>query len=597
MNKLFTATAMAQAALGRNADREAERYGIECLLNCVLREYAQPRGEARFDYRGNDRPPALRSAAAALLRLRVGRGRLVIGVTQASRLGRCHFATAPFHRAEPGAGWVALDLAGLARLLLPGLHDEPPAEADLDELLDQIANSRDITALFLKHVRLSDMPPGLSGDSLRDSEQVQPWGHALHPTPKSRDGVDRAALLDASPETGAAIRLHWFAVDERLRRGFGVDRSAVLASVAGAPELVACHPWEVSVVQANPAYRRLLAAGRIEPLGPRGLPLYPTSSVRTLHHPDLAFFLKMSIHVRLTNCVRKNAWYELESAVRLTQTLGTAFDDLARSVPGFAVLREPSASTIDGGDDDDGRRLAESFGILYREQIPARQRDGLLPRVAMSLFTWSRHEFGRPACIKALSLLMDRLTISAAEAAELWLSRYVRVLAGGVFEAHLRHGIVLEPHLQNVLIGTDTIGLPSHVWVRDLEGTKLLRSRWSADSLRSFGARARDSVLYDDALGWQRTVYCLLVNNIAEAVFHLSMATGADEERLWAVVHRVLIGINERLEGHGDASARLAALCGGAAWAAKTNLATRLHRLSDRRSGYVALPSPFGGRG
>ena len=40
--------------LGAYATREAERYGIECLLNCVLREVALPRGEARLDYRGGD---------------------------------------------------------------------------------------------------------------------------------------------------------------------------------------------------------------------------------------------------------------------------------------------------------------------------------------------------------------------------------------------------------------------------------------------------------------------------------------------------------------------------------------------------------------
>ncbi|NVN32277.1 hypothetical protein HUK83_18280, partial [Endobacter medicaginis] len=60
--------------LGAYATREAERYGIECLLNCVLREVALPRGEARLDYRGGDRPEALRTMT--VLRMRVGRGRL-----------------------------------------------------------------------------------------------------------------------------------------------------------------------------------------------------------------------------------------------------------------------------------------------------------------------------------------------------------------------------------------------------------------------------------------------------------------------------------------------------------------------------------------
>ncbi|WP_203414823.1 IucA/IucC family protein [Entomobacter blattae] len=74
----------------------------------------------------------------------------------------------------------------------------------------------------------------------------------------------------------------------------------------------------------------------IQPVGFKGGRLYPTSSVRTLYHPELESFLKFSIHTRLANCVRKNAWYELESAVALTELLQPTIKVLSQIYPGFA---------------------------------------------------------------------------------------------------------------------------------------------------------------------------------------------------------------------------------------------------------------------
>ena len=79
-------------------------------------------------------------------------------------------------------------------------------------------------------------------------------------------------------------------------------------------------------------------------LGPGGSPFTATASVRTLYGADA--FLKFSLNVRITNCLRKNAAYELTGAVALTRLLAGPFADLARRFPDAAVLylkREPGA--------------------------------------------------------------------------------------------------------------------------------------------------------------------------------------------------------------------------------------------------------------
>ncbi|MCC4820651.1 IucA/IucC family protein, partial [Vibrio lentus] len=73
--------------------------------------------------------------------------------------------------------------------------------------------------------------------------------------------------------------------------------------------LYPCHPWEVYTLLQNPVVKTAIEQGKIIPLGLGGKKLLPTSSVRTLYHPDMDWFAKFSINVRLTNCVRKNAWY------------------------------------------------------------------------------------------------------------------------------------------------------------------------------------------------------------------------------------------------------------------------------------------------
>ena len=510
----------------------------------------------------------------------------MVGIARRSRLDRCRLHGEAFGRTRRTAPWRMLEADEAATLVLHGIDPG----TNHDELLEQIADSRRNVALFLSTPVRTDL------DDLRDSEQGQVWGHALHPAPKSRDGVGRRALLRASPETGAAVTLFWFRVDPRLRRMAGPDRTALLRDLAGAPDLYPCHPWEASRLLDDPGLRRLDREGLVVPVGERGKALFPTSSVRTLYHPALPSFLKLSVHVRLTNCVRKNAWYELDSAVALSAALLPVLRAVSSAEPGFAVMAEPSASTLDLGAHapaDAARALGESFGILYREAIPASERAAWHPRVAMSLFTWSRDEEHGSACAGIVAAAAARLDLTAPGAARVWLGRYAALLCGGVLRLVLQHGVVLEPHLQNVLLGTDADGLPARIWVRDLEGTKLMANGPTAPLLAGMAGRVRESVFYDAEAGWRRTAYCLVVNNLAEAVFHLALAAGMPESPLWEVLRRELDRVATRLERENVDTTPLRAMLSGAVLPAKANLLTRLGRLADRDARYVMLPSPF----
>ena len=559
---------------------QADAQAITCWLNCYLREFALPRGQAELDYRGLDRPAGLALGEGPLLRIGFAQPgyALCVRLGQVSRLGRCTYLCTPYLKAA-GEAWRCADARTTIHFLLERLAPECGFNA---ELLAQCDNSIEITRHLLERAAMAPA----SGDALIDAEQGMLWGHALHPTPKSREGVPLQQVLACSPEARVDFPLHWFRIDPRLLRTLGRDARATLARVAGAEQLYPCHPWEAERLLAHPLLRQARERGLIEPLGALGLSLQPTSSVRTMYHPDLDYFLKMSIHVRLTNCVRKNAWYELESAVVMTALLEPAWRDVAERVPGFGVLLEPAATTLDfsllGGDPQAHRELSESFGILYRDNPAALVRERYHPQVAGALFTRDRH--GASVC----KALLRPAGSGYARAAVAWFEAYAGLLLDGVWLAFFKHGIVLEPHLQNTVIGFDR-GLPSRVWIRDLEGTKLVGERWPDAQLGGLSQRARQSVRYSQELGWKRVAYCALVNNLAEAIFHLADGDANLEQRLWTCIGAIARRWQERF----GAQPLLQGLLEGEALPSKNNLRTRLFKRADRDSDYTYLPNPI----
>jgi len=561
---------------------QADAQAITCWLNCYLREFALPRAQADLDYRGLDRPAGLALSEGPLLRIDFAQSgyALCILLGHGSRLGRCTYTSAPYLKAA-GEAWRCADARATIHFLLERLAPECGFNA---ELLAQCDNSIEITRHLLEHSAAATA----TGDALIDAEQGMLWGHALHPTPKSREGVPLEQMLACSPELRGEVPLYWFRIDPALLRTLGRDVRTTLAKVAGEEHLYPCHPWEAERVLAHPLLREARERGLIEPLGTLGMPLRPTSSVRTMYHAELDYFLKMSIHVRLTNCVRKNAWYELESAVAMTELLEPLWRDIGERVPGFGVLPEPAATTLDfsavGGDADAHRELAESFGILYRDNPAALVRERYHPQVAGALFTHDRQ--GASVC-KAM-LRSSASSANYARTATAWFEAYAGLLLDGVWLAFFKHGIVLEPHLQNTVIGFDR-GMPSRVWVRDLEGTKLVRERWPEQQLQGLSERARQSVHYGQELGWKRVAYCALVNNLAEAIFHLADGDATLEERLWTCIGIIAQRWQERF----GAQPLLQGLLEGEALPSKNNLRTRLFKRADRDSDYTYLPNPI----
>ncbi|GAA1518492.1 IucA/IucC family protein [Sphaerisporangium rubeum] len=525
----------------------AEEAALAALLRCCVREVAGPRGHvttegAHLVFRLADRPIRVPVSGGLALRLD---GPPVL---------------------RDGGAWRPLTLERLVRLVRDELSAPGNGDAN-DEFAGQVLGSRAAVAAIVR-ARTGTAAPR---DEWLASEQSLVTGHPFHPSPKARGGQ---GWLRYAPEAHARFPLRLLGVRDDVAAAGG--DAAVLDGLGAAPPgytLLPAHPWQLELLRADLAGP--LADGRLVDLGETGGPAVPTSSVRTVYEPGIGRCLKFSLDVRITNCVRKNAWYELPASAELSTRLDPVFAALTARFPGTRWLREPgwrSASL--------GTRLVEGLSVIVRDSPRRVTGPGVTPVVAGAL---AAPFAGHGPRTQAALLRMRAEPVA-------WWSAYVDQVAPPVLEAYLRHGVVLEPHLQNVLTGLDGDGMPVRAVFRDLEGTKLVAGRHDVSGLPE---RVAEACVYDAARGWDRVVYCLMVNHLPEVAATVA-ATAAGERpaatgllrELWSVAH-------DRLTRYAGPrpQARLAGLLAGLP--AKANLSVRWARSADRDAAYVPVTNPF----
>lgn len=590
------------AELTSVAAREAGQRSQETLLNCYCREIAGPAGEMSVGplFWHNDWPTAIHLAlqreGGQVLHMQLPHTaeRLLVVVAGLSLTGNFRYRSPFFHKA-PGKPWTLLDWEAQAALLLRELalrHGVAPNT----ELMEQLRGSVDMATLALQ----SPPVPRAVADPLQafiESEQSLVFGHPFHPAPKSRQGFSDADVRRYSPELGARFALHWFAVraEHIVQQSLLPQRCEEIVA-AGAPPVepgrvaVPVHPWEAGHLLQLPLVREAIADGRLGHLGEHGAPFHATSSVRTLYQPGNPFFYKVSLHVRLTNCVRKNAWYELEGATQVSRIMRGLLPRLRREFPGLEVLEEPAFMSVDLRDADEARNreVLESFGMILRRSVESLLQAETVPLLAGSLF--GNHVYGEQRVSELLDGLAARERSPRMAVIERWFSAYVEQLMLPVLHCYFAHGVVFEPHLQNVLLGLQQ-GWPRQVFLRDFEGVKLLPSHYPQQALAGVSARAREALWYGEELGWKRVAYCLFVNNFAEAIAQIAAGEPALQLRLWGVVRHHLQRYQAQW-GSPASARRINAVLAGEPFPGKTNLSNRFLQRADRGSDYVPVGNP-----
>ncbi|NUW46475.1 IucA/IucC family protein [Nonomuraea rhodomycinica] len=518
----------------------AEEATLAALLRCCVREVAGPRG--------------LVWPAPPYVLLRVG-GTLLRARTRGGAALRLDGTP---ERLEHGA-WRPLTSGELVRLTEAELRGAGTDGAANEEFAGQVAASREAVAAILRARAVAEPP----ADPWLASEQALVFGHPFHPSPKARAG-DAEEWTRYAPETHARFPLRLLAVrEDALAEEGDVAALDALGEAPAGHRLLPAHPWQLGLLRPP-------LGGALADLGPGPL-VSPTSSVRTVYAADAGVCLKFSLDVRITNCVRKNAWYELAGAVELTSRLGPVFDEVSAVFPGTRWLREPGYRSAALG-----TGLLEGLGVIVRDSPWRVCSPGVVPVLAAALAV--DPAAGGPAPYGTDAMERDPLG---------WWTAYVSAVAPPVLDLFFTHGVVLEPHLQNVLVGLGPDGVPREAVFRDLEGTKLVAGR---HDLTGLPARVAGALTYDAERGWARVVYCLLVNHLTEVAATVA-ARGGDEllRELWRAARAVFAAEADRL----GRPLPLPDLLAGAPLPAKANLGVRWARAADRAAGYVPIANPL----
>ncbi|MZE69113.1 IucA/IucC family siderophore biosynthesis protein [Streptomyces sp. SID5789] len=438
--------------------------------------------------------------------------------------------------AEPelraAGGWHRVGHAELVKLVAEELHRHTGRANH--ELPTEITDSRDAVAALLT-ARARATPPE---DPYLRSEQSLLTGHTHHPAPKARGGGPHTGWLPYAPEAHARFPLVLLGV----REDTVVDEgdTAALDALGQAPpgyRLLPAHPWQLEL--AATALAPAFADGRLVRLGTTGFFTWPTAAIRTVYAPEYLpgrdLFLKFSLDVRITNDIRRLWRHDL---LRLRRTDTAVTEAFAAAGPPAAWLGDRGHRTADFA--------FEELAVVVRDGLRDRVLPGATPLLAAALVE------GFPGSPLA------RTTDPAA-----WWRAYLDAVVPPVLTAFADDGVVLEAHLQNTLVAVDADGTPVQALFRDAEGVKLVPDTSRAD-------------------GWERLVYCLVVNHLWEIAAALAEHhPGLDP---WPAVRRALSR---------HALPEIPALLTAPTLPAKTNLLLRWTGADGADARYLPLPNPL----
>ena len=482
------------------------------------------------------------------------------------------------------------------------------------DAVGRVLNSAHRTAAHIA-ARRAERQPSREPDFL-ESEQALLLGHPFHPAPKSREEASEAELRSYSPELRGAFPLHWYAADPRIVVGESADGqtpSALLrelGQLAGLDEAALAqagvpagmlplpvHPWQARDIVHRPAVQALLADGSLRQLGPHGPHWYPTSSLRTVHHPDAAVMLKLSLGMRITNSRRNNLRGEMRLGARAARLLAAGPAAwLRREHPEFAILRDHAWVSAGIGDGETGLETAlrdnpfrggpgEPQGLCVAGLLAERTGpgDGTAPR-------------HRALLCQAVERTASAYGLPRAQAAIRWLDRYLDVLAVPLLRLQAHFGIALEAHHQNTLVALAEDGLPHAGWYRDSQGYYLAASR--AKELEELvpGLTEGVELVFEDSFVDERVVYYLGINNLLGLVGAFGALQLADEEALLA---RLRTRLSELRGTEPGARGVLDLLLDAPTLRCKGNYLTCVDGLDElvgdvhTQSVYVDLPNPL----
>jgi siderophore synthetase component len=582
------------------------------LLNCYAREVAMQEHSLAVRSLEHTRlpPPALQQHRGQILDIQLLRvnSRLCVGVQQVSVTGNFDYTTAIYLQNSQQV-WETPNWRDIANLIISdlSLRENTPFN---DDLMQQIEESIGT----MQHLLDSHRQPQRESHEMIDtplqkyirSEQQLLTGHPFHPTPKSRSGWSQEDEKKYSPEHKAELKLRFFQIPLTWILSDSLDGENVptmLSALTAHSQtadvgfvLIPLHPWQAEWLLQQPRIITAIQNGDIRDMGTGGNSFYPSASIRTMLSETAQAFLKLSLNLRITNCIRNNARHELAAAVTASRLYRPIKMEMLLQFPHFHVLEERAYLTIafpEGNrrENRGNKEVEDGFGLVLREGLLAQMQHGITPLICASLF--GNGQVGRLQVADLIERYSHRHGLPLSQGIRLWFSKYAELAIYPIFYLLFEKGIAFEPHMQNTIIGLASDGAPARFILRDLELTRLTpKAQASIDKL-NLNEHTRQELCCSDEAGWTRIAYCLLVNNICEVIATLSNGSHDLYLELWGCLRNTLQSYLASFPNP-EARRRIQGLLSGEPLPVKGNLLTRFLKQADRQAAYLPLYHPLG---
>ena len=533
--------------------------------------------------------------------------RAEIGITRLSQVGYHQFRL-PFREMQAGAA-REIDFPEFVLLIaaensIVGAAAPGPVVTFLRRVLQSIANIEDV---------LASPNPAATVFSTRDplfieGEAALRFGHAVHPTPRSRDEFTLEDSQRFAAEYGNDFALRWWvAAPEAVAHGGSGAHSApeMAAALAASDPLIgrsSCyrlgdgqallpmHPWQASRLMLEPEVEALFRAGLVRDLGAAGAPWRATSSLRCFHAPHAAWMLKVSLSLRLTNSLRIIEPHEVQRGLEIDKLLaGPLGQALAARFPQFKVMGEPGYLALKARD---GRVLSETI-VAFREN-PFRGDEKAAVLAALCEIAPNGHDSALGDTIRRIAA---RENTDATAIARRWFERFLELVVRPLLLVQADYGLLFGAHQQNIVLGLED-GWPVCLYFRDCQGTGYVREFLPDLARQAENVRLEAGHIFESAKAAQLAGYYLIANSVFAVIAALDTGGCAREADLLVLLRGCIAAL--AAESPRDSTC-LDYLLGSPTLASKGNFMICFRNLNentdvvDPLAGYVPIPNPIAG--
>jgi siderophore synthetase component len=570
----------------KNAKELAENATIQSFLNCYLRETGNYSDGSHYENHPSISGPFEKVIISNLVLQQI---ELIIPVTYWSLTDRHLFGFPIYYRTAENEGIKPIDYVTLTSLIVKEfLLDKNITGAEDELLLRVILSCQSIKSYIENRVQDSEALTDEEFDYI-DAEQSLIFGHLLHPTPKSKQGLTEQEDRLYSPELKGEFQLHYFSAEkslvlqdssrtssassiifDELKQDSTVDQNWLQKLRDGNERiLLPVHPLQVKTLVAKPEVQTLMAEGRVEYLGPLGKLFTATSSFRTVYSKQSQYMYKFSVPVKITNSLRINQEKELARGVEVSRLLGTKVgQNLNQAFPHFKVIQDPAYLNLKLKEEVSG------FEVVIREN-PFYENGAQTSLVAALC---QDHVYGGRARIHSIiEGIAKRENRRVDEVSLDWFKRYLSLTLDPMIWLFHTYGIALEAHQQNSVIQLRE-GYPETFYYRDNQGYYYSESK--VERLRELlpDLNQQSDTICADEVAEERLRYYFFFNHLFGMINGFGASGLIEEDRLMNVVKERLEYYEQQL---GEDSTLLSSLLYQPVLPCKANLLTRFYDMDE----------------